>query len=315
MTSIEKYKTPGALATTNQFDADLRMAEALCMSELMPDAYRGSIPNTLIAIDVARRIGSSILQVCQNLHIIHGKPSWSASFLIGTVNASGKFTRLKPQFVGDGPQRGCRMIATDLADGMQCIGTLFTYQMAVDEGYVSRKGSKWKTFGEQMLQYRAAALWVRVFAPEVSLGMQTSDEADDIGAFAVSSSAPVNARRGTRGSAAVTADAERATKRIEAAQWADSGAVQARAQAAASAASQQLSDGMLGGQTWGQQAMQDAQGGLGPVEPVQVRARSLGDELAAAAAARESARAAARASVRAREPGDDDEPIEGAPAD
>jgi hypothetical protein len=215
MSSIEKYKPSPALAASSQFDADLRIADALCTSELLPDAYRGSIPNTLIAIDVARRMELSILQVCQNLHIIFGKPSWSASFLIGLVNASGKFTRLKPHYLGEGINRGCRMIATDLSDGMQCVGTAFTYAMAEAEGYVSRKGSKWKTFGEQMLLYRAASLWIKAFAPETSLGMPTSDEADDVGSFAVSA-APVSARRGTRGSAGVSAAAERLNKQLEA---------------------------------------------------------------------------------------------------
>jgi hypothetical protein len=216
MSNIERYKSPAALGpAVSQFDSDLRIAEALCMSELLPDAYRGSIPNTLIAIDVARRMELSILQVCQNLHIIFGKPSWSASFLIGLVNASGKFTRLKPHYLGEGINRGCRMIATDLADGMACTGTVFTYAMAEAEGYVSRKGSKWKTFGEQMLLYRAASLWIKAFAPETSLGMPSSDEADDIGSFAVSA-APASARRGTRGSAGLSAAAERLNQQLEA---------------------------------------------------------------------------------------------------
>jgi hypothetical protein len=64
MSNIEKYKSSPPSGQVSQFDADLRIADALCTSELMPDAYRGSIPNTLIAIDVARGIGASILQVC-----------------------------------------------------------------------------------------------------------------------------------------------------------------------------------------------------------------------------------------------------------
>jgi hypothetical protein len=87
--------------------------------------------------------------------------------------------------------------------------------MASRRGLRQPQGQKWKTFGEQMLLYRAASLWIKAFAPETSLGMPTSDEADDVGSFAVSA-APVSARRGTRGSAGVSAAAERLNKQLEA---------------------------------------------------------------------------------------------------
>jgi hypothetical protein len=47
------------------------------------------------------------------------------------------------------------------------------------EGWSKKTGSKWLTMPEQMFMYRAAAFWSRVFAPEISLGMHTSDEVED----------------------------------------------------------------------------------------------------------------------------------------
>src|SRR6185312_13594401 len=49
------------------------------------------------------------------------------------------------------------------------------------EGWVDKSGSKWKTMPQQMLQYRAASFLVRAFAPELSMGLQTADELQDVG--------------------------------------------------------------------------------------------------------------------------------------
>jgi hypothetical protein len=53
--------------------------------------------------------------------------------------------------------------------------------MAKAEGWIDKNGSKWKTMPEQMLMYRAATFFCRVFCPEVLAGVQTSDEITDIG--------------------------------------------------------------------------------------------------------------------------------------
>jgi hypothetical protein len=49
--------------------------------------------------------------------------------------------------------------------------------MAKADGWYQKEGSKWKTLPQLMLMYRAAAFFSRTFCPELSLGMQTVDEA------------------------------------------------------------------------------------------------------------------------------------------
>ena len=72
-----------------------RKAKALADSDLVPKEYRGNLPNVLIAIDMADRLNASPLMVMQNLVIVHGKPTWSATFMIATVNQSGRFSPLR----------------------------------------------------------------------------------------------------------------------------------------------------------------------------------------------------------------------------
>jgi hypothetical protein len=53
--------------------------------------------------------------------------------------------------------------------------------MAKAEGWLDKNGSKWKTMPEQMLMYRAATFFCRVYCPEVLAGVQTVDEIIDVG--------------------------------------------------------------------------------------------------------------------------------------
>lgn len=167
------------------FSLAVRKARALSQSTLVPEAYRGedALPNVMIALEIAERIGASPLQVMQNLYIVQGKPGWSSSFLIATVNACGRFTPLRFEVVGDDPTADAyrvRAYAEDKATGEKCVGTWITWAMVKAEGWAAKSGSKWKTMPEQMFMYRAAAFWTRVYAPEVSLGIQTSDEVQDV---------------------------------------------------------------------------------------------------------------------------------------
>lgn len=174
-----------AFSNAQSFADAQRIARGLAASTLVPQMYRGQegLPNVLIALELANRIGASPLLVMQNLHVVQGRPGWSASFLIATVNASGKFSPLRFEKVGEDAKAKtfkCRAYAEDKASGEKCVGAWIDWPMVEAEGWASKNGSKWKTMPEQMFQYRAAAFWARVYAPELSLGMQTTDELTDV---------------------------------------------------------------------------------------------------------------------------------------
>lgn len=52
-------------------------------------------------------------------------------------------------------------------------------EMAVKEGWYMKNGSKWKTMPEQMLRYRAASFFGRVYAPELLMGLRSVEEEKD----------------------------------------------------------------------------------------------------------------------------------------
>jgi len=158
-----------------------RIAKAFASSDLMPQAYRGNLPNCLIALEIANRMGASPLLVAQNLYIVHGNPGWSSKFLIATFNQCGRFSAMRYEFKRDrqGEAQACRAWAIEKATNERIEGAWVTLEMAKAEGWSSKNGSKWKTMPELMLQYRAAAFLVRTHAPELSMGLQTADEVID----------------------------------------------------------------------------------------------------------------------------------------
>lgn len=179
-----------AFASSANYEAAKTMAIALSNSSIVPENYRGqkNVANCLIALELASRTGASVMMVMQNMYVIQGKPSWSSVFLIASVNASGRFSPIRYEIEGEEATDGwrCRAYAKDLATGDKLEGEWITWDMVKAEGWLAKSGSKWKTMPGQMIRYRAAAFWTRTYAPEISLGMHTMEEVQDIGERSVS---------------------------------------------------------------------------------------------------------------------------------
>ena len=63
-------------------------------------------------------------------------------------------------------------------DGEVVQGTEVTLKMAAAEGWATN--SKWRNMPEQMLAYRAASFFARVYCPEALMGAQTVEEVEDV---------------------------------------------------------------------------------------------------------------------------------------
>ena len=162
------------------FELSQREALALSHSSLVPTEYQGNVPNCLIAMNLAKRIGIDPMMVMQNLDVIHGRPSFRASFLIACVNMCGRFSPLRYRVEGDGDSMTCVAFATEKETGEIVEGPMVSMTMAKAEGWSTKKGSKWQTMPDLMIRYRAAAFFARTTAPEITLGLHTADELEDI---------------------------------------------------------------------------------------------------------------------------------------
>ena len=164
------------------FEDAQRIAKALASSTLIPPQFQGQqgFANCLVALEIANRMRMSPFQVMQNLHIIHGRPSWSSQFIIGLINGCGRFSPLRYDVTGQGDTLACTCVATELASGNDLRGPTVTMAMAKKEGWATKSGSKWLTLPDLMIRYRAAAFWGRLYIPELLVGIQTQEEVVDI---------------------------------------------------------------------------------------------------------------------------------------
>ncbi len=166
------------------FEAAQRMARCLSASDLVPDTFQGEkkgTANCLIALELANRLRVSVFAVMQNMYVVHGRPAFSAQYIIAAVNACGRFSAIDYEKRTDdkGSVTGCRAFATELKTGEVKRGPEITLEMAKAEGW-STRNPKWKNMPETMLMYRAATAFGRMYAPDVMMGFYSSDEAKEM---------------------------------------------------------------------------------------------------------------------------------------
>lgn len=167
---------------SQSFDLAQRVAKAFAASSLVPAQFQNNLPNCLIALEMASRIGASPLLVAQNLYVVQGRPSWSAKFLIATFNQCGRFSAIRYEWQSEKGKKdwGCRAWAIEKATGERVQSAWITWELVEAEGWNKKSGSKWLTMPEQMFMYRAAAWLVNTHAPEISMGLNTAEEIHDV---------------------------------------------------------------------------------------------------------------------------------------
>jgi hypothetical protein len=191
-TALTTTSSGSVFSGIQAFEDAQRIAKALASSTLIPPQFQGQqgFANCLVALEIANRMRMSPFQVMQNLHIIHGRPSWSSQFIIGLINGCGRFSPLRYEVTGQGDSLACIAVATELKTGEELRGPTVTMAMAKREGWSTKSGSKWQTMPDLMIRYRAAAFWGRLYIPELLVGIQSQEEVVDIEPVTVKSELP-----------------------------------------------------------------------------------------------------------------------------
>lgn len=166
-----------------EFSFMQRRARLFSESDIVPERYRGNMANCAIAMEIAQRMETGIIQIMQSLYVVHGMPAFEAKYMIALINSSNVLTgRLKFIFSGGDDKNadsyGCHAEGIEAATGEILRGPKVDMAMVKAEGWL--KNSKWTSLRDLMFTYRAAAFWCRTNTPELLLGMKTVDEAEDI---------------------------------------------------------------------------------------------------------------------------------------
>lgn len=164
-----------------------------------------ALPNCIIALNMSQRMNADPLMIMQNLHVIEGRPSWSSQFIIAAINSCGRYSPLRFDIV-QGPEldasyttfewvdrkkvakvskvrvknTSCIAWAIELATNTRLESPAVTMEMAVNEGWYGKNGSKWQSMPDLMLRYRSAAFFGRIYAPELLMGLPSAEETRDV---------------------------------------------------------------------------------------------------------------------------------------
>ena len=169
------------LLDSKSFDHAQRVSKMLAASTMVPEHFRNNVGNCVIALNYASRAGIDPFMAMQKMYIIKGKPAVETQLQIALFNKSDRYSALKFKLSGQGDGKKCVAYATDKDIGEIVEGPEVSIKMAKDEGWYSKSGSKWKTLLDLMLRYRSAAFFIRLYAPETTLGLHTAEEMADTG--------------------------------------------------------------------------------------------------------------------------------------
>ena len=165
-----------------------------------------ALSNCVIALNMSARMNADPLMVMQNLYLVEGRPSWSSQWIIAQINNCGRFSPLRFDIHDLGektveyttyrwdeqsrqkvPQvqkvkihdKRCVAWVVEKGSEERLYSPTVSIAMAVAEGWYTKNGSKWQTMDEVMLRYRAAAFFGKIYAPELLMGLPSSEEAAD----------------------------------------------------------------------------------------------------------------------------------------
>lgn len=172
----------GVFSSIQNFKEIYDIGKMFASSTLVPQAYQGKPMDCTIAVDMANRMGVSPMMVMQNLYVVKGKPQWSGQACMSMIRGSGEFKNIRTVYTGERntDSWGCYVQAEYKSTEETVKGTEVTIAMAKAEEWYQKNGSKWKTMPEQMLAYRAAAFFARVYIPNALMGVYVEGEAEDI---------------------------------------------------------------------------------------------------------------------------------------
>jgi len=184
--SLEKFNSPfESAAALRHFTA---AATVFAQSQLVPKHLQGKVQDCLILMNMAMRMQEDPLLVLQNCFVVSGTPGFKTQFLIARANASGQLKskirwnveRLEPAVLKlEGFEMPNLRVTAQAVDNFgELMEASVTSDMAIREKWTSNP--KYRSMPEHMLRWRAAAFLIRLYMPEVMMGMQTIEEIEDV---------------------------------------------------------------------------------------------------------------------------------------
>lgn len=193
-----------------KFEQMCRVGKMLAMSPLFPQHLRGGsveqgTANAVLVLNMAHRLNEDPLTVAQSIFFVGGRPGWNTSYCIAKANQHGVFRDpIDWEVKGKGETLSVTAFGILRGTGKR-VQVTCDMEMAKKEGWT--KNAKYSSMPEQMLRYRSAAFLIRLYCPEVMVGvpsvveieLATKDVTPDGGPMVVEANgeAPIEAKAAT----------------------------------------------------------------------------------------------------------------------
>lgn len=212
-----------------RFDHLQRVGKMLALSPLFPEHLRkggleAAVANGALVLNMAHRLNEDPLTVAQNIYFVGGRPGWNTTYMIGKANQAGVFRDpIDWEITGEGESLSVTAFGILARTGKRVEVTL-DWEVAKKEGWT--KNPKYQSIPEQMFRYRTAAFLIRLYCPEVMIGLPTQIEQElemrditpggDAGEVIVANTeAPIEAKASPQKSTAARAETAKAVQDAE----------------------------------------------------------------------------------------------------
>lgn len=183
MTALTTTNSPLALLMDPQaFDHLQRVGTMLAMSPLFPEHLRKgdkhqATANAVLVLNMAHRLNEDPLTVAQNIYFVSGRPGWNTTYMISKANMHGVFKNpIDWEVTGRGTDNLSVTAFAVLAGTGKRVQVTCDMALAKAEGWT--KNPKYNSMPEQMLRYRSAAFLIRLYCPEVMIGVPAAVEVE-----------------------------------------------------------------------------------------------------------------------------------------
>ena len=161
------------------FELEQRKAKAMIQSNILPQNFR-NIGDVIVLNEMSRNLQIPVILLAQQLYIVHGKVGFSGQFAIALLNKAVEFGKIDKWNYEKREDGAVRVVAYKGKDRFE--GTWIDKDLVKRNGWDKPKGnmqSMWVTNFDLMARYRAATWFLRLYFPEMLMGMQTEDEIQD----------------------------------------------------------------------------------------------------------------------------------------
>lgn len=153
----------------------MAFAKAVCQSDIIPTVYRGKPANILVAVGYGAPLGLTPMQSLQDISVINGKPTASASFIASQVRMAGHKLRINKD------EKALSVTATIVRSD----DPDYPISVTRDKAWAQQMGllnkDNYRKQPLTMLTWRAITAVAREACPEILYGVQYSpDELHDL---------------------------------------------------------------------------------------------------------------------------------------